>query len=101
MVLLDLHSHLAGDTGLAAESGGSITEVRALIVKNRVKCRDNCPTPAQPYLDVVFLPGLVPQDEGGDAGQPAAEETTENSILVETLGILVSLARQAESSTAT
>ena len=55
----------------------------------------------QPYLDVVLLPGLVPQDEGRDAGQPAAEETTENSILIETLGILVSLAGETETATAT
>ena len=55
----------------------------------------------QPYLDVVLLPGLVPQDEGRDAGQPAAEETTENSILIETLRILVSLAGETETATAT
>ena len=55
----------------------------------------------QPYLDVVLLPGLVPQDVGGDAGEEAAEETTEKAILVETLGILVGLAGETETATAT
>ena len=81
LVLLDLHSDLAGNTGGTAEGSSGITKVGA--------------------LDVVSLPGPVPQDEGGDAGQPAAEETTENSILIETLGILVSLAGETETATAT
>ena len=54
------------------------------------------------YLDVVPLPGGVPQDVDGDAGvDNECQESTEKSILVKTLGILVSLAGDAESSTAT
>ena len=49
----------------------------------------------QPYLDVVLFPGLVPQDVGGGAGHVTAQESTENSILVQALGVLVSLAGEA------
>ena len=53
------------------------------------------------YLDVVFLPGSASQDAGGDAGQTEAEETTQNSRVVQSLGVLVCLAGEAESSTET
>ena len=81
LVLLDLHSDLAGHTGGTAEGSSGITQVRA--------------------LDVVPLPGPVPQDEGGDAGEPAAEEATQDPRLVQALSILVSLTGEAETSTAT
>ena len=80
LVLLDLHGDLAGNTGGTAEGSGGITKVGA--------------------HDVVSLPGPAPQDEGGDAGQPAAEEATQDPRLVQTLGILVSLTGEAETSTA-
>ena len=57
-----------------------------------------CSETVQSYLDVVFLPGFASEDEGGDAGKKGAEETTQNSRLLQILGVLVSLAGEAETS---
>ena len=79
LVLLDLHSQLTGGAGDTADSSCSITTVRA--------------------LNVVHLPGFVPQEVEGDAGEDTAHDSADKSPIVKTLGkfwyfILVNLAGQ-------
>ena len=59
--LLDLYRSLAHDTGGAAEGGANIP----------------CSVP----LYVVPLPGLLPEEEGGDAGHDAAREAVKQATL--------------------
>ena len=39
------------------------------------------------HLDVVLVPGLVPEQQGGHAGEEAAEDAAEEAGLVEGLGV--------------
>ena len=45
------------------------------------------------HLDVVLVPGLVPEQQGGHAGEEAAEDAAEEAGLVEGLGVPVQCAR--------
>lgn len=65
--LLDLGARLAGDETSAAEGAHGISAGRA--------------------LDAVPLPGLLPQDEHGDAGEEAAEEAAQPAALAHVVSI--------------
>ena len=41
-----------------------------------------------PYLDVIFFPGILPQAEGGDAGQEAAEDGAAEGGAAEAVSVL-------------
>ena len=41
-----------------------------------------------PHLDVIFVPGIPPQAEGGDAGQEAAEDGAAEGGAAEAVGVL-------------
>ena len=45
------------------------------------------------HLDVVLVPGLVPEQQGGHAGEEAAEDAAEEAGLVEGLGVPVQCPR--------
>ena len=65
--LLDLGARLAGDEASAAEGAHGISCGGA--------------------LDAVPLPGLLPQDEDGDAGEEAAEEAAQPTALAHVISI--------------
>jgi len=80
-VLLNLHCSLTVDTGGTAERSSNIPYCAA--------------------LNVVSLPGLLPQEQRGDAGHEAAQEAAQDAGLVEVLTIPVHETWLAECSTAT
>ena len=53
------------------------------------------------HLNVVPLHGLMPQEQGGDAGHEAAQEAAQDAGLVEVLTVPVDQTRLAECSTET
>jgi len=81
LVLLNLHRCLTIHAGCTAERGSNISYGAA--------------------LNVVSLPGLLPQEQGGDAGHEAAQEAAQDAGLVEVLTVPVDQTRLAECSTAT
>ena len=64
---LDLGARLAGDEASAAEGAHGISGGGA--------------------LDAVPLPGLLPQDEDGDAGEEAAEEAPQPTALAHVISV--------------
>ena len=65
--LLDLHSSLKLDTGSAAHRGAYVSHSVS--------------------LDVVPLPGLLSEEEGGDAGDEATQQATLPQIIGCTIGL--------------
>jgi len=65
--LLDLSSRLAGDELSTAEGAHRISRSRA--------------------LDAVPLPGILPKDEDGDAGENAAEQAAQPAALAHVVGV--------------
>ena len=96
-MLLYLHRHLALDAGHAAQGGRHVSTRGAL--HSIVSISDY--QRLQTDLYVVLVPGLVPQQQGRDAGGDAAEEAVEDPRLVKTLGILVDQTGLTEQPTAT
>ena len=48
-----------------------------------------------PHLNVVPLPGLLPEEEGGDAGHEAAQQAVQQATLPQVIGCTVGLAAVA------
>ena len=65
--LLDLGARLAGDKASATEGAEGISGGRA--------------------FNAVPLPGLLPQDEDGDAGEEAAEEAAQPTALAHVISV--------------
>ena len=78
--LLDLHGSLAHDTGSAAEGSPNISSSVSLYV--------------------VPLPGLLPEEEGGDAGHEAAQQAVQQPTLPHVISRGICKARCAAQPTA-
>jgi len=81
LLLLYLHGCLTVDTGCAAERGSHVSHSAA--------------------LNVVLLPGLLPKEQGGDAGHQAAQEAAQDARLVQVLCVPVDQTWLAAGSAAT
>ena len=78
--LLDLHGSLAHDAGSAAEGSPNISSSVSLYV--------------------VPLPGLLPEEEGGDAGHEAAQQSVQQPTLPQVISCGICKARGAAQPTA-
>merc|ERR1740124_226445 len=78
--LLDLHGSLAHDTGSTAEGSPNIS--------------------SSVTFYVVPLPGLLPEEEGGDAGHEAAQQAVQQPTLPHVISSGICKARDAAQPTA-
>jgi hypothetical protein len=79
--VFDLHGSLAVDTGGATAARHHVSTGAA--------------------LNVPLIPGLLPEQQGGDAGQETSQETAEEAGLTQALSVGVDLAGHAPQATAT
>jgi len=79
--LLDLHPSLAVDTLSAAEGGADVSNDAS--------------------LNVVFLPGLWSEEQGGNARHDAAKQAADDARLLQALSILVNEAAWTPTAEAT
>ena len=53
------------------------------------------------HLNIVPLPGLLPEEEGGDAGHDSVQQAVQHPTLPHVIGCAVGQAGQAETAHAT